>query len=151
MGYVILRDFDSNTLSSQISIGPAFYPLLICSLYLGFWQYGFIDWELFYSCIRTIVFTNNDWAVFKYDEAAPGKRGAHHPSSNQLPQPDTYILLRPGILAILVILSWSDLGSSNLLLTDGSPISARNGLWRSGNISCWLGYATYPRGSMGEC
>ncbi|KAH9164219.1 hypothetical protein EDB89DRAFT_2078143 [Lactarius sanguifluus] len=76
MGDVILRDFDGNTLSS-------------------FWQYGFIDWELFYGCVRTVIFSESDWAVFEYDESAPGQRGALCPPNREHPRPGTYILLRP--------------------------------------------------------
>ncbi|KAJ7229197.1 hypothetical protein GGX14DRAFT_617291, partial [Mycena pura] len=71
---VILRDFDGNTLS-------------------GFWQYGLISWELFYSCLRTVIFSNEDWAVYCYDESVPERQGALCPPSTDLPEPGTYILL----------------------------------------------------------
>jgi len=76
MGDVILRDFDGNTLSS-------------------FWQYGLIDWELFYSCLRTIILSPDSWAVFRYDENAPEGQGTLYPSSHDFPEPGTYILLSP--------------------------------------------------------
>ncbi|KIJ08760.1 hypothetical protein PAXINDRAFT_18119 [Paxillus involutus ATCC 200175] len=76
MGDIILRDFDGNTLSS-------------------FWRYGFVTWELFYDCIRTIIFTSDDWAIFEYDENAPGKHGTFCSPSDDLPKPRLYILLRP--------------------------------------------------------
>ena len=96
MGDVILRDFDGNTLSSQL-IGPGFGVLPITPfIHLGFWQYGFIDWELFYGCVRTVIFSEGDWAVFEHDERAPERRGALCPPNRQLPCPGTYILLRRG-------------------------------------------------------
>ncbi|KAF8232788.1 hypothetical protein L208DRAFT_1270241, partial [Tricholoma matsutake] len=61
----------------------------------GFWQYGLIDWELFYGCLRAVIFSEDDWAVFEYDENAPERRGAFHPPNRELPNPGTYILLRP--------------------------------------------------------
>ncbi|KAH8993536.1 hypothetical protein EDB92DRAFT_1854793 [Lactarius akahatsu] len=76
MGDIILRDFDGNTLSS-------------------FWQYGLIDWELFYGCVRTVIFAESDWAIFEYDESVPGGRGALCPPNYELPCPGTYVLLRP--------------------------------------------------------
>jgi hypothetical protein len=56
-----------------------------------------MDWELFYGCVRTVIFSEGDWAVFEYDESAPERRGAHFPPNRELPYPGTYILLRPGI------------------------------------------------------
>ncbi|KIM80031.1 hypothetical protein PILCRDRAFT_822864 [Piloderma croceum F 1598] len=73
---VILRDFDGNTLSS-------------------FWQYGLIDWEMFYSCLRTIIFSPESWAVFRYDENVLKGKGAFYPPSHDVPEPGTYILLCP--------------------------------------------------------
>ncbi|KAG6371195.1 hypothetical protein JVT61DRAFT_9818 [Boletus reticuloceps] len=75
MGDVILRDFDGNTLSS-------------------FWQYGLIDWELFYGCVRAVIFSEGDWAIFEYAESVPQRRGALCPPNRELPCPGTYILLR---------------------------------------------------------
>ncbi|KAF8119575.1 hypothetical protein EV363DRAFT_1381539 [Boletus edulis] len=75
MGDVILRDFDGNTLS-------------------GFWQYGLIDWELFYECVRAVIFSEGDWAIFEYAEGVPQRRGALCPPNRELPCPGTYILLR---------------------------------------------------------
>lgn len=102
MGDVILRDFDGNTLSSQllnwIRLRRSSNPVTT-SIHLGFWQYGFIDWELFYECVRTVIFSEGDWAVFEYDESVPGRRGSLCPPNRELPGPcpGTYILLRPGI------------------------------------------------------
>jgi hypothetical protein len=67
------------------------------SLHLGFWQYGFIDWELFYGCLRTVIFSEGDWAVFGYDESLPGRQGGLCPPNREFPFPGTYVLLRPGI------------------------------------------------------
>ena len=99
MGDVILRDFEGNTLSSQllnwIGLWTFFQPT--SSIHLGFWQYGFIDWELFYGCVRTVVFCEGDFAIFKYDESVPERRGALCTPNRELPCPGTYILLRPGL------------------------------------------------------
>jgi hypothetical protein len=67
------------------------------TIHLGFWQYGFIDWELFYGCVRTVIFLEGDWAVFEYDESVPERRGTLCTPNRELPCPGTYILLRPGI------------------------------------------------------
>jgi len=75
-GDVILRDFIGNTLSS-------------------FWQYGFIDWELFYACVHEVIFSQSDWAIFEYDESVPERRGSLCPVNSELPSPGMYILLRP--------------------------------------------------------
>jgi hypothetical protein len=75
--------------SNVIILGPDHF--------LGFWQYGLINWELFHSCLRTIIFSSDDWAVFWYDEDAPGKRGPFCPPGHDLPNPETYVLLHPGI------------------------------------------------------
>ncbi|KAF8723794.1 hypothetical protein AX14_009187 [Amanita brunnescens Koide BX004] len=83
MGDVIVRDFDGNILSS-------------------FWQYGLIDWELFYGCLRMVISAEDDWAVFKYDENALGRRGALFPPNHECPDPGTYIVLRPEGSPILV-------------------------------------------------
>lgn len=56
-----------------------------------------MDWELFYGCVRTVIFSESEWAVFEYDESSPGRRGALFPPSGEVPFPGTYILLRPGI------------------------------------------------------
>jgi hypothetical protein len=57
-----------------------------------------MDWELFYSCISTITFSVDSWAIFHYDEKAPGKRGAIcNPDRDEYPDPGIYILLSPGI------------------------------------------------------
>ncbi|KAF8645523.1 hypothetical protein AX14_009223 [Amanita brunnescens Koide BX004] len=105
METVIVRDFDGNTL-------------------FKFWQYGLIDWELLYECLRKIVLSERDWEVFKYDEYEPTRRGAHCPPSREIPLSGTYILLQP----------------------DGSPIHIR--IYRPFNnvyvtailvASCWVG------------
>jgi hypothetical protein len=57
------------------TIGTGFNVLLTSFVHLGFWQYGLIDWELFYGCLRTVISTEDDWAVFKYEENAPGEEG----------------------------------------------------------------------------
>ena len=69
----------------------------ICSLFLGFWQYGFIDWELFHECLRTVIFSQGNWSIFEYDEYVPERRGALFPPNHELAHPGTYILLQPGI------------------------------------------------------
>ncbi|KAI0246009.1 hypothetical protein BJV78DRAFT_1258519 [Lactifluus subvellereus] len=33
------------------------------------------DWELFFSCLRTIILSPDSWAVFRYDENAPEDKG----------------------------------------------------------------------------
>jgi hypothetical protein len=62
-----------------------------------------MDWELFYSCLKTTIFSTGDWAIFHYDEDAPGgKKGAIcNPDRNVYPDPGTYILLTPGIHLML--------------------------------------------------
>ncbi|KAF8337655.1 hypothetical protein F5887DRAFT_1137796 [Amanita rubescens] len=76
MEMVIVRDFDGNTL-------------------FKFWQYGLIDWELLYECLRKIILSDRDWEVFEYDEYEPTRRGAHCLPSREIPLPGTYILLQP--------------------------------------------------------
>ena len=97
MGDVILRDFNGNTLSSPLLIRFVFDILPTLSIRLGFWQYGFLDWELFHGCVRTIIFPECHWAIFKYDESVPERRGTLCPANRELPHPGTYILLRPSI------------------------------------------------------
>lgn len=87
---VALRDFNGNILSS-------------------FWQYGIIDWELFYSCLRSVISSNEDWAVFRYEAATPGQHGASYPPSPKIPEPGTYILLRPDGTPIKV--GWTTLAA----------------------------------------
>jgi len=82
-GEVVVRDFDGNVLSS-------------------FWQYGLMDWDLFYTCLDAIIFANDSWAIFHYDEHAPGRKGALCPAGcKEYPNPGTYILLTPGIYQFL--------------------------------------------------
>lgn len=88
---VIVCDFANNTISSK-KFG---YYNLIHLFYLGFWQYGIINWEQFYNCLRTIIVYPPDWAVFQYDENIPERHGAVFPSGPQLPEPGRYILLSP--------------------------------------------------------
>jgi hypothetical protein len=78
-------------------IGSDFDVLPTSSIHLGFWQYGFIDWELFYGCVRTVIFCEGDWAILEYDESVPERRGTLCTPNRELPCPGTYILLRPGI------------------------------------------------------
>ncbi|KAN0124781.1 hypothetical protein V8E52_001333 [Russula decolorans] len=74
---VVLRDFDGNVLSSV-------------------WQYGLMDWDLFHTCLDAIIFANDSWAIFHYDEHAPGRKGALCPAAcKEYPTPGTYILLTP--------------------------------------------------------
>lgn len=87
---VALRDFNGNILSS-------------------FWQYGIIDWELFYNCLRSVISSNEDWAVFRYEAATPGQHGASYPPSPKIPEPGTYILLRPDGTPIKV--GWTTLAA----------------------------------------
>jgi hypothetical protein len=47
--------------------------------------------------VRTVIFSEGDWAVFEYDERVPGRRGALCAPNHEHPCPKTYILLRPGI------------------------------------------------------
>ncbi|KAN0124780.1 hypothetical protein V8E52_001332 [Russula decolorans] len=77
MGKVTVRDFDGNIISS-------------------FWQYGQMDWELFHGCLNTVIFSTDSWAIFHYDEHAPGRRGAICTQDrNEYPAPGTYIILKP--------------------------------------------------------
>lgn len=85
-GKVFLRDFDGKLISS-------------------FWQYGIMDWKMFYNCLRTIIRSNEDWAVFRYDEAAPGRHGDQCPSNAEVPEPGTYVLLHPDGTPITVDLT----------------------------------------------
>ena len=55
-----------------------------------------MDWDLFQKCLRTVIFSESDWAIFEYDEDVPGQGGALCPQNHELPT-GTYILLRPGI------------------------------------------------------
>lgn len=103
MGDVILRDFDGNILSSQL-LNRGFDVLLTFSIHVGFWQYGFIDWELFYECVRTVICSEGDWAVFEYAESVPGRRGALCPPNREFPSPGIYILLRPGIYRLTLMI-----------------------------------------------
>jgi len=98
------RNHARGTLSFAISMAiPC--PVSYCNrsgfdvilTHIGFWQYGLIDRELFYGCVRTIIFSEDDWAVFEYDECVPERRGALCPPNRELPYPGTYILLRPGL------------------------------------------------------
>ncbi|KAK2462866.1 hypothetical protein APHAL10511_005064 [Amanita phalloides] len=74
---VTVRDFEGNVLSS-------------------FWQYGSMDWDLLYSCLNDVIFSNKSWAIFQYDEHAAGKKGALcHANISEYPAPGTYILLTP--------------------------------------------------------
>ncbi|KAF8436607.1 hypothetical protein L210DRAFT_3548627 [Boletus edulis BED1] len=57
-------------------------------------QYGLINWELFYGCVRAVIFSEGDWAIFEYAEGVPQRRGALCPPNRELPCPGTYILLR---------------------------------------------------------
>ncbi|KAF8738560.1 hypothetical protein AX14_011042 [Amanita brunnescens Koide BX004] len=87
MGHVTVRDFKSNTLSK-------------------FWQYGLIDWELFYECLGTVISATGYWVVFEYDENMPILKGALHlPNRNSYPDPGTYIILRPDGFPIDVALT----------------------------------------------
>jgi hypothetical protein len=86
--------------SSQLYIEASLDVLLTSSIRLGFWQYGLIDWELFYGCVRSFIIANDDWAIFQYDEDAPGQRRALYSPNHEIPRPGTYIILQPGILAI---------------------------------------------------
>lgn len=82
----------------RYEIGLAFDVIFLnLPLTPGFWQYGIIDWEMFYSCLRMIIFSPDNWAIFRYDESAPEGRGAFYPPSHDFPEPGTYILLRSGI------------------------------------------------------
>ena len=56
-----------------------------------------MDWELFYSCLRTVIFSNEDWAVFCYDETVLERHGVLCLPSAEHPEPGTYILLRSGM------------------------------------------------------
>ena len=79
----------------------------ILTTFLGFWQYGIINWELFYSCLRSVIFSNEDWAVFRYEAATPGQHGALCPPSPEILEPGTYILLRPGMSRLVASLTLS--------------------------------------------
>jgi hypothetical protein len=61
-----------------------------------------MDWDLFYTCIDAIIFANDStWAIFRYDEHAPSRKGALCPAECKgYPTPGTYILLSPGICQI---------------------------------------------------
>jgi hypothetical protein len=72
------------------------FALLTLSFDPGFWQYGFMDWEMFYNCLHMVV-VFADWAVFQYNETAPERHGNLCPPNDELPTPGTYIILRPGI------------------------------------------------------
>lgn len=43
-----------------------------------------------------IIFSREEWAVFKYDETVPERHGALCPPSPNLPNPGTYVLLHRG-------------------------------------------------------
>jgi len=61
-----------------------------------------MDWDLFHTCLDAIIFANDSWAIFHYDEHAPGRKGALCPAAyKEYPIPGTYILLTPGIYQIL--------------------------------------------------
>jgi hypothetical protein len=63
-----------------------------------------MDWELFYGCLNTVIFSTDSWAIFHYDEDAPGKKGAVcEPHRDVCPAPGKYILLKPGIHLIFII------------------------------------------------
>jgi hypothetical protein len=63
-----------------------------------------MDWELLYGCLNTVIFSNDSWAIFHYDENAPGKNGAICTADhNKYPAPGTYILLTPGIHIIFIV------------------------------------------------
>ena len=106
-GDVVLRDFDGNLLSSQPPdcINHLRWHLTL-TLVLGFWQYGQMDWGLYYGCLNTIILSavHSTWAVFHYEEDAPGKKGAICVADrNEYPAPGIYILLTPGIHLIFII------------------------------------------------
>jgi hypothetical protein len=67
--------------------------LTVSSLVLGFWQYGLMDWDIFYTCLDAIISANDRWAIFHYDEHAPGRKGALCPAEcKEYPTPGTYIV-----------------------------------------------------------
>jgi hypothetical protein len=82
-----------------------FYEAL---MFIGFWQYGLIDWEQLYECLGTVISAEGDWAVFEYNENTPMQKGVLHlPNRNLYPDPGTYIILRPGIYRSSPILMFS--------------------------------------------
>lgn len=91
-GSVILRDFDGNTVSSKSLYFNLCSPLIIIS---DFWQYGLIDWEQFYDCLRNIIVSPIEWAVFRYDENTSERHEALCPPGPEFPEPGTYIILSP--------------------------------------------------------
>ncbi|KAF8333026.1 uncharacterized protein EI90DRAFT_3052728 [Cantharellus anzutake] len=59
--------------------------------------------------VLSILFSNEDWAVFRYDETVPERHGAPCPPNAEVPKPGTYILLRPDATPITV--SWNTLSA----------------------------------------
>ncbi|KAF8215822.1 hypothetical protein K438DRAFT_612389 [Mycena galopus ATCC 62051] len=57
------------------------------------WQYGHVNWELLYSCIRTVIVAAHDWAIFPFDAHAPGQHKDVIPPSDLIAQPGKYVLL----------------------------------------------------------
>ena len=86
---------------------------------IEFFQYGLIDWEQFYSCLRTVI-VSSDWAVFEYDGNTPGQHGTACPASDALVNPGTYILLRTGKY-LMAKQYCSTIFTSTL--ADGNPIT----------------------------
>lgn len=77
-----------------------FWPSLI----LGFWQYGLIDWKLFYHCLETIIVSSDAYAIFPFEEDVAGKSsGPLIPASPIQVDPGMYTLLRPGNYSFLVV------------------------------------------------
>jgi hypothetical protein len=61
-----------------------------------------MDWELFHGCLNTVIFSWSSWAIFRYDEDAPGKKGAICISDPKTyPAPGIYILLSPGSIHLI--------------------------------------------------
>jgi len=91
-GHVVVRDSDGNVLSSEPPDCISFDGIRPSFLVLGFWQYGLMDWNLFYSCLDAIIFANDRWAIFHYDEHAPGRKGALCPAEREgCSTPRTYV------------------------------------------------------------
>jgi len=84
---VILRDFDGNTLSSQVLNWISPNVLLSPSMLLAVRVHR-ADWGLFYGCVRAVSFSEDVWEIREYKGKTRGMVGFFVLETKNSPNPE---------------------------------------------------------------